>query len=121
MQKVVAQCPPSLAHPQERRTKIEAASRTDPVYLDRAERAEQRKMEFFAREVERNEHASGSSAAPSVAPGPTSSNAGDTRSGPVDEEDARCHRGEPVHSSDARLESITVTLSVGLSRRLFEH
>ena len=31
---------PGLAHSQDCRTRIEAASRTDPVYCDRAERAE---------------------------------------------------------------------------------
>ena len=61
-----------------------------------------------ARVVERNEHASGSSAAPRVAPGPTSSNAGDTRSGPVGEEDAsaqdaRRARGEPVQDSSVEM------------------
>ena len=35
---------PGVAHSQDCRTRIEAASRTDPVYRDRAERAEQRKM-----------------------------------------------------------------------------
>ena len=40
---------PGLAHSQDCRTRIEAASRTDPVYRDRAERAEQRKMDSFLR------------------------------------------------------------------------
>ena len=40
---------PGLAHSQDCRTKIEAASRTDSVYRDRAERAEQRKMDFYAK------------------------------------------------------------------------
>ena len=44
---------PGLAHSQDCRTRIEAASRTDPVYRDRAERAEQRKMDVYAKEVER--------------------------------------------------------------------
>ena len=35
---------------------FEAASRTDPVYRDRAERAEQRKMDFYAKELERIDH-----------------------------------------------------------------
>ena len=38
---------PGLAHSQDCRTRIEAASRTDPVYRDRAERAEQRKVDFY--------------------------------------------------------------------------
>ena len=40
---------PGLAHSQDCRTRIEAASRTDFVYRDRAERAEQRKMDFYAK------------------------------------------------------------------------
>ena len=44
---------PGLAHSQDCRSRIEAASRTDPVYRDCAERAEQRKTDFYAREVER--------------------------------------------------------------------
>ena len=45
-----------LVHSQDCRTRIEAASRTDPVYRDRAERPEQRKMGFYAKEVERSDH-----------------------------------------------------------------
>ena len=44
---------PGLAHSQDCRIRIEAASRTDPVYRDRAERAQHRKMDFYAKEVER--------------------------------------------------------------------
>ena len=40
---------PSLAHSQDCRTRIEAASRRDPVYRDRAERAEQRSMDCYAK------------------------------------------------------------------------
>ena len=40
---------PGLAHSQDCRTTIEAASRTDPVYRDGAERADQRKMDSFLR------------------------------------------------------------------------
>ena len=45
---------PGLAHSQDCRTRIEAASRTDPVYRDRVERAEQRKMDFYAKKIETN-------------------------------------------------------------------
>ena len=38
------------------RTRIEAASRTGPENRDRAERAEQRKMAFYAKEVDRSDH-----------------------------------------------------------------
>ena len=50
MQETVAQkySHPGLAHSQDCRTRIEAVSRTDPVYRDRAERAEQRKKDFYA-------------------------------------------------------------------------
>ena len=47
---------PGLAHSQDCRTRIEAVSRTDLVYRDRAERAEQRSMDFCAKEVERIDH-----------------------------------------------------------------
>ena len=47
---------PGLAQSQDCRTRIEAASRTDPVYRDSAERAEQRKMDFYVEEVERIDH-----------------------------------------------------------------
>ena len=42
---------------QDCRNRIETASKTDPVYRDRVERAEQRKMDFNAKEVERSDHA----------------------------------------------------------------
>ena len=38
---------PSMAHSQECRNRIETASKTHPVYRDRVERAEQRKMDFL--------------------------------------------------------------------------
>ena len=47
---------PGLAHSQDCRTRIQAASRADPVYRGRAERAEPRKMAFYAKEVERIDH-----------------------------------------------------------------
>ena len=47
---------PSLAHSQDCRIRIEAASKTDPTYRDRVERAEQGKMDFFAKEVEQMDH-----------------------------------------------------------------
>ena len=61
---------PGLAHSQDCRTRIEAANRTDPVYRDRAERAEQRKMEFYAREVERIDSPRRTSLEPSAVLGP---------------------------------------------------
>ena len=62
---------PGLAHSQDCRTRIEAASRTDPVYRDRAERAEQRKIDFFSvREVERIDNPRRAPLEPSVVPGP---------------------------------------------------
>ena len=42
----------SLAHSQDCRIRFEAASKTDPTYRDRVERAEQRKMDFYAKEVD---------------------------------------------------------------------
>ena len=59
---------PGLAHSQDGRTRIEAASRTDPVLRDRAERAEQRKMDFNAKEVERMDHPRRVSLEPSFVP-----------------------------------------------------
>ena len=56
---------PGLAHSQDCRIRIEAASRTDLVHRDRVERAEQRKMDFYAKEVERIDHARGASLEPS--------------------------------------------------------
>ena len=47
---------PSLAHSQDCRNRIETASKTDPVYRNRVERAEQRKMDFYAKEVERSDY-----------------------------------------------------------------
>ena len=61
---------PSLAHSQECRVRIEAASKADPTYRDRVERAEQRKMEFYAKEVEQIDHARRASLEPRVVPGP---------------------------------------------------
>ena len=58
---------PSLAHSQDCRTRIEAISRTDPVYFDRAERAEQRKIDFYAKEVQRMDRPRRTSLEPSVA------------------------------------------------------
>ena len=61
---------PGLVHSEDCRTRIKAASKTDPMYRDRAERAEQRKMDFYVREVERFDNPSGASVEPSVVPGP---------------------------------------------------
>ena len=91
---------PSLAHSQDCRTRIEAASRTDPVYRDRAERGEQRKMEFYAKGVERIDHSRRSSLEPSVIPGTTSGETEILRSDPEVEDhssvrDVKRARGEP--------------------------
>ena len=46
------------------------STQADPVYRDRAERAEQRKMDFHAREVDRIDYPRRASLEPSVVPGP---------------------------------------------------
>ena len=61
---------PSVVHLQACRIRIEAASKADPTYRDRVERAEQRKMDFYAKEVEHMDHARRASLAPSVVPRP---------------------------------------------------
>ena len=48
---------PSLAHSQDCRIRTEAASKTDPTYRDQVERAEQRKMNFYEKEVEQMDRA----------------------------------------------------------------
>ena len=58
---------PSLAHTQDCRIRIEAASKADPTYRERVERAEQWKM---AKEVEQMDHARRASLEPSVVPRP---------------------------------------------------
>ena len=55
---------------QDCRTRIEAASRINPVSRYRAERAEQRKMDFYAREVERIDNPRRASLEPCAVPGP---------------------------------------------------
>ena len=60
-----------MAHLQDSRTRIEAASRTGFVYRDRSERAEQRKMDSNAKEVERIGHPRRVSLKPSVVPDPS--------------------------------------------------
>ena len=57
---------PGLAHCQDCR----AASRTDPVYRDRAERAEQGMIDIYAKEVERIDHPRKASLEPNVMPEP---------------------------------------------------
>ena len=61
---------PSLAHSQDCRIRIEAASKEDTTYRDRVERAEQRKMDFNAKEVEQVDHARRASLEPSGVPRP---------------------------------------------------
>ena len=60
---------PSLAHSQDCRVRIERASKSDPVYRDRVERAEQRKMDFSAKEVERSDRSRRVTMEPEVVPG----------------------------------------------------
>ena len=61
---------PSLAHSQDCRIRIEAASKVDPTYRGRVERAEQRKMDFYAKEVEQMDHARRASLEPGGGPRP---------------------------------------------------
>ena len=61
---------PSLAHSQDCHIRIEAASKADPTYRGRVERAKQRKMDSFAKEVEQMDHARRASLEPSVVPRP---------------------------------------------------
>ena len=72
MQETVEYSHPGLAQFQDCRTRILAASKTDPVYRDRAERAEQRKIDFYAKEVERIDHPRRASVEPSIVPEPPS-------------------------------------------------
>ena len=82
-----------LAHSQDCRTRVEAASRTDPVCRDRDERAEKRKIDFYAKEVERMDHPRRASLEPSVVPGPpTEEKEGEDRSSARDVKRAR---GQP--------------------------
>ena len=59
-----------MAHSQDCRIRIEAATKADPTYRDRVERADQRKMDFYAKEVEQMDHARRASLEPSAVPGP---------------------------------------------------
>ena len=59
-----------MAHSQDCRIRIEAASKADPTYRDRVVRAEQRKTDFNAKEVEQMDHARRASLEPSVVPRP---------------------------------------------------
>ena len=83
----------SLAHSHECRNRIETASKTDPVYRDRVERAEQRKMDFYAKEVERNDHSRRDSVEPEVVHRPLAEETGteEHKSARV----AKRARGEP--------------------------
>ena len=101
---------PGLAHSQECRTRTEAASGTNPVYRDRAERAEQRKMDFYAKEVERIDHSRRASLEPSISPEPTTEDKeGEYRSSARDVKRARGEAeqdvsGEiPIPSADETL------------------
>ena len=76
----------SLAHSQDCRTRIEAASRTDLVYRDGAEGAEQRKMDFYAKEVERIGHPRRVSLEPSVVLEPSTEEKDIPRSDPEGED-----------------------------------
>ena len=84
---------PSLAHSQVCRIRIETASKADPVYRDRFQRAEQRKIDFYAKEVERSDHSRRASLEPEVVPGPP---AGKTETEDhLSAREAKRARGEP--------------------------
>ena len=113
MQETVAQRV-FLAHSQDGRTRIEAASRTYPVYRDRAERAEQQKIDVYAKEVERIDHSRITSLEPNVVPGPPTGDTEIQRSDPEGDyaRDAQRARGEteqdlsggiPIPSADETL------------------
>ena len=61
------------------------------MYHDRAERAEQRKMDFYAREVERIKNPRRASLEPSAVPGPPTEEKGGEGA-----RDVKRPRGEPV-------------------------
>ena len=102
---------PSLAHSQDCRIRIEAASKADPTYRDRFERAEQRKMDFYARDVEQMDHARKACLEPSVESRPEMArNDSDDRSNVREAKRAREEQpaldlsGEiPIPSADERL------------------
>ena len=60
----------TLAHSQDCRIRIEAASMADPTYRDQVERVEQRKMDFHANEVEQMDHVRRASLERSLVPRP---------------------------------------------------
>ena len=70
------------------------------MYRDRGERAEQRKMDFYVKEVERIDHSRRASLEPSVVPGPPTGETDIPRSDPEGEDhssarDVKRARGEP--------------------------
>ena len=88
------------------------------MYRDRAERAEQRKMDFHAKQVERIDHPRRASLEPSVVPGPPTGETEIPRSDPEGEDhssarDAKQARGEPEQdlSSEIRIPSADETLT----------
>ena len=60
---------PGLAHSQDCRLRIERARKSDPVYRERVERAEQRKMDFYPKAVERSDRSRRVTVEPEVVPG----------------------------------------------------
>ena len=101
------------AHSQDCRTRIEAASRTDPVYCDRAERAEQRKMDFYANEVERIDRPRRTSLEPSVVSGPPTGETKIPRCDPEGEDhssvrDVKRARGEPEQDLSGEIPILAV-------------
>ena len=102
---------PSLAHSQEFRSRIETASKADPVYRDRVERAEQRKMDFYAKEVERSDHSRRASLEPEVVPGAPADEAENEDHSSVRE--AKRARGEPEQdlSGEIHIPSADETLN----------
>ena len=102
---------PGLGHSQDCRTRIEARSRTDPVYRDRAERAEQRKIDFYANKVERIDHPRRASLELNVMPEPpTEEKEGEDQPSARDTKRAR---GEPEQdiSSEIHIPSTDETLT----------
>ena len=83
---------PGLAHSKDCRIRIEAASKTDPTYRDRVERAEHRKMDFYVQEVERIDHPRRASLEPSIVLEPSTEEKGEDQPSARDTKRAR---GEP--------------------------
>ena len=101
---------PGLAHLQDCRLRIERASKSDPVYRDRVERPEQRKMDFYAKEVERSDCSRRFTVEPEVAHGvpPGETETADHSSGrevkrPCGEPEQDLSEDIPIPSADETL------------------